>query len=62
MHADQEDRHPLARDQKALLAELLERGIPLLGVCLGSQLLAEAAGAAPQRPAPSRRSAGTRSS
>src|SRR5436190_2331353 len=49
MHADQEDRHPWLRDQKALLARLLERGVPLLGVCLGAQLLAEAAGASPRR-------------
>jgi len=53
MHADQEDRHPWLREEKALLAELLERQVPLLGVCLGSQLLAEAAGAAAERsPAP----------
>jgi GMP synthase (glutamine-hydrolysing) len=49
MHADQEDRHPWLRDEKALLAELLERGVPLLGVCLGGQLLAAAAGAPPRR-------------
>jgi GMP synthase-like glutamine amidotransferase len=45
MHADQEAQHPWLRAEKALLAELLELGVPLLGVCLGAQLLAEAAGA-----------------
>ena len=49
MHADHEDRHPWLRDVKALLRELLARDVPLLGVCLGAQLLAEAAGAKPQR-------------
>jgi len=46
MHADQEARHPWLTEEKALLARLLDAGVPLLGVCLGSQLLAEAAGAA----------------
>ena len=50
MHADQEDRHPWLREEKALLGDLLERGVPMLGVCLGAQLIAEAAGA-PARPA-----------
>jgi GMP synthase (glutamine-hydrolysing) len=49
MHADHEDRHAWLRPEKQLLAELLERGLPLLGVCLGSQLLAEAAGGSAQR-------------
>jgi GMP synthase (glutamine-hydrolysing) len=49
MHVDQETAHPWLRDEKRLLAELLERGIPTLGVCLGSQLLAEAAGARSRR-------------
>jgi len=49
MHVDHEDRHPWLREEKALLAELLERNVPLLGVCLGAQLLAEAAGAAARR-------------
>jgi GMP synthase (glutamine-hydrolysing) len=49
MHADQEERHPFLREEKALLAELLERGVPLMGVCLGAQLLAEAAGAPVRR-------------
>jgi GMP synthase (glutamine-hydrolysing) len=45
MHADQEDQHGWIASEKALLAELLESGMPLLGVCLGSQLFAAAAGA-----------------
>ena len=49
MHADHEERHPWLRDVKALLRDLLERGVPTLGVCLGAQLLAEAAGAQPRR-------------
>jgi GMP synthase (glutamine-hydrolysing) len=49
MHADQQARHPWLADEKALLAGLLERRVPLLGVCLGAQLLAEAAGAPPRR-------------
>jgi GMP synthase (glutamine-hydrolysing) len=44
MHADQQDKHPWIAAEKALLAELLDAGMPLLGVCLGSQLLAAAAG------------------
>ena len=42
---DQEDAYPWLRPEKQLVRELLERGTPLLGVCFGSQLLAEAAGA-----------------
>jgi GMP synthase (glutamine-hydrolysing) len=49
MHADHEDAHPWLRAVKSLLRGLLERGVPTLGVCLGAQLLAEAAGARPRR-------------
>jgi GMP synthase (glutamine-hydrolysing) len=49
MHADQEDRHPWLRTEKALLADLLAQGVPLLGVCLGAQLVAEAAGGRAER-------------
>jgi GMP synthase (glutamine-hydrolysing) len=49
MHADQEERHPWLRDEKELLRDLIERGVPLLGVCLGAQLVAEAAGGSARR-------------
>lgn len=50
-NADQEERHSWLRPEKALLGDLLDDGIPILGVCLGAQLLAEAAGALPHRAA-----------
>jgi GMP synthase-like glutamine amidotransferase len=44
MNVDEEDEHPWLRDEKRFLRELVERGTPMLGICLGSQLVAEAAG------------------
>ena len=44
MNVDEEDLHPWLADEKRLLAELVESGSPVLGVCLGAQMLAEAAG------------------
>jgi GMP synthase (glutamine-hydrolysing) len=49
MHVDQNDKHQWLTPEKAFLREQLERRTPILGVCLGSQLLAEAAGASPYR-------------
>ena len=49
MHVDQNDEHPWMDSEKAFIRAALERGAPILGVCLGSQLLAEAAGARPHR-------------
>jgi len=45
MHPDQEDRHPWLGPELRFLERELERGTPLLGICLGSQLIARAAGA-----------------
>jgi GMP synthase-like glutamine amidotransferase len=49
MHADQRQRHPWLVDEGVLLGRLLEAEVPLLGLCLGGQLLAAAAGATPRR-------------
>ena len=45
MHADQDDRHPWLRQENLFLQRLLDRHVPVLGVCLGAQLLAKAASA-----------------
>jgi GMP synthase-like glutamine amidotransferase len=44
MHPDQDLEHPWLVDETAWLRELIERGVPMLGVCLGAQLLSRAAG------------------
>jgi GMP synthase (glutamine-hydrolysing) len=49
MHVDQNDGHPWLNPEKEFLHHALDRGVPILGVCLGSQLLAEVAGATPYR-------------
>src|SRR2546423_3437837 len=49
MDAHQEDDHPWLRFEKDLLAGLLDREVPLLAVCLGTQLLADAVWAHPRR-------------
>lgn len=45
MNVDEEERHGWIAEEKSLLRELLAREVPLLGLCLGGQLIAEAAGA-----------------
>jgi GMP synthase (glutamine-hydrolysing) len=45
MHPDEEERHGWLRPELDYLGRQLERGTPMLGVCLGSQLIARAAGA-----------------
>jgi GMP synthase (glutamine-hydrolysing) len=49
MHADEEDRHPWLRFEKDFLAAMLDDGMPILAVCLGTQVLADAAGGQARR-------------
>jgi GMP synthase (glutamine-hydrolysing) len=49
MHADQDAHHPWLHEESMWLQQLLARGTPVLGVCLGVQLLARAAGASVYR-------------
>jgi GMP synthase-like glutamine amidotransferase len=51
MNVDEEDAHPWLRGEKRFLRELLERGTPMVGICLGSQLVAQAAGGEVRRAA-----------
>ena len=44
IHPDQDDRHEWMKDELDWLERLIEGGVPTLGICLGSQLLARAAG------------------
>jgi GMP synthase (glutamine-hydrolysing) len=44
MHPDQDAEHPWLADETAFIRRALDDGVPLLGVCLGSQLIARAAG------------------
>ena len=43
-HPDQDDRHLWLKEELRWLEGLIEAGTPSLGICLGSQLLARAAG------------------
>jgi GMP synthase-like glutamine amidotransferase len=52
-HPDQDDLYPWLRDERDWLRGLIDRPQPTLGICLGSELLAQAAGAGLGRlPAP----------
>jgi len=45
MHADQEGHHPWLREENLFLQRLLDLHTPVLGICLGAQLLAKASNA-----------------
>jgi GMP synthase (glutamine-hydrolysing) len=45
MHPDQDDHFHWLGSEAEFLVETLRRGVPVLGVCLGAQMLARAAGA-----------------
>jgi GMP synthase (glutamine-hydrolysing) len=45
MNVDQTDQYPFLAAELEWIREAIERGLPVLGVCLGSQLMAKALGA-----------------
>ena len=49
MNVDEDDRHAWIGSERGLLGKLLERRVPLIGLCLGGQMVAAAAGAVPRR-------------
>jgi GMP synthase (glutamine-hydrolysing) len=49
MNVDEEDRHAWLGTERGLIGRLLERRVPLIGLCLGGQMVAAAAGAVPRR-------------
>ncbi len=49
MNVYEEGAHPFLKDEDRLLKEALERDIPVMGICLGAQLLAKASNAAVTR-------------
>jgi GMP synthase (glutamine-hydrolysing) len=51
MNVDQDDRYEWIGTERGLLGRLLERRVPLIGLCLGGQIVAAAAGAVPRRAA-----------
>jgi GMP synthase (glutamine-hydrolysing) len=49
MNVDEGDAHAWLGTEKGIVGRLIERGVPLLGLCLGGQMVASGAGAVPRR-------------
>ena len=49
MSAHEEERYPFLKWEKTIIRTALKEGVPVLGVCLGAQLIAAATGAAVYR-------------
>ncbi len=47
MHPDQDAEHAWLEEERNLLTHAIDHGMPILGVCLGAQVLASAAGSKP---------------
>lgn len=45
MNVYQEDKYPFLREETAFLRQAIENNIPVLGICLGAQMIAKACGA-----------------
>ena len=45
MNVDEEEKYPFLREEKRFIREGVTRNIPILGICLGAQLLAASVGA-----------------
>jgi hypothetical protein len=41
MNVDEESKYPFLKEEKVFIRELLSKEIPLLGICLGAQLIAQ---------------------
>jgi len=49
MNVDEGERYEWIGTERGLIGRLLERQVPLMGLCLGGQMVAAAAGAVPRR-------------
>jgi GMP synthase (glutamine-hydrolysing) len=49
MNVDEEDKHGWLGTERGIVGRLIEREVPLIGLCLGGQMVASAAGAVPRR-------------